>query len=200
MSVTTSILNNMYNMGFIGDQDMAQFSTTNNQYEFKLRRENYNLWATDTSYKYKCIIDIYNKITNNLIVSLILSEEDVRILLDCYTQMDGFGMQNITVPELKPYSANGNFYYIILEAVRIDKLHNIYCDLGNRWFTVKEYNPMLNQAVDIVSIEMDVSEMEELMDIIYFIFIIDIESNKMLPANIGPSEYTTYGEIKYGIY
>lgn len=200
MNLENNILYSMYNMGVIEDEDMAQFSTIDNQYEFKLRRENYQLWSTDTSYKYKCIIDIYNKITDNLLVSLILTEEDVKNLLDCYTQMDGYGMQNIMVPQLKPYCANGNFYYIILEAYRIDKLNDIMCDLGNRWFTVKEYNPMLNQAVDIVSIQMDVSEMEELMDIIYFIFIIDIESNKLLPANIGPSEYTAYGEIKYGIY
>ena len=196
MNIINNTLQNMYNLGYIEDESMATFITSDGQYEFKIYRENTQLWYTDTSYKYKCIIDIYNKITNNLLVSLVCTEEDIRNLLDCYTQMDGYGLQDIIVPYLKPYNSNGNFYIIQLEAFRINKLHNIMCDLSNRWFNVKEYNPLLGYTVDIVSIELDISELEELMDNIYFIFLIYIDSNKLLPMEIGPSDITRYDKVR----
>lgn len=196
MNIINSTLQNMYNLGYIEDESMATFITSDEQYEFKIYRENTQLWCTDTSYKYKCIIDIYNKITNNLLVSLVCTEEDIRNLLDCYTQMDGYGLQDIIVPYLKPYNSNGNFYIIQLEAFRINKLDNLMYDLSNRWFNVKEYNPLLGYMVDIVSIELDISELEELMDNIYFIFLIDIDSNKLLPMEIGPSDITRYDKVR----
>lgn len=196
MKIENHFLCNLFRSGLIrnGGDDLAQYISFNGEYRFELRRENYQLWFTDTSYKYKCIIDIYNNITGNLLVSLNLTEEDVMNMLDCYTQMCDFGTSSIYVPALKPYNANGNYYIIELELYRIDKVHNIMMDVSNRWFTVKEYNPLLQQVVQILSIELDMSELEEIMDLAYFIFLIDLESeNQLVPIDkISPSEYTRY--------
>lgn len=187
------VLHNMYKMGFIKDEDMAHFITMDNQYEFIIRREQTQLWCTDASFKYKCIIEIYNKITDNLLVSLTCTEEDIMNILDCYTQMNDFGSQDIFVPPLKPYNASGNFYIIRMETYRIDST-NVMSDLSNRWFDVLEYNPLLGYPVPIISVQLDLSEIEELMDIIYFVFLIDIESeNALMIPDQSPSEYTRYG-------
>ena len=185
MNLKNNILYNMYQMGIIiEDDDMAVFTTYDGQYRLELRRENYQLWCTDTSYKYKCFIDIYNNITGTLIVTLNLSEDDVMNLLDCYTQMFEYGMNSIIIPALKPYNANGNYYVIGLE---INRLY------------VLEYNPLINLTVQLISIQLDISEFEDLMDLIYFIFLIDLEpesqSEQLLPVpinKIGPSEFTRY--------
>ena len=198
MNLKNNILYNMYQMGIIEDDNMATFTTYDGQYRLELRRENYQLWCTDNSYKYKCFIEIYNNITNNLLVSLNCSEEDIKNILDCYTQMNDFGCKDIMVPALKPYNASGNYYIINLEAYRIYP-SGLMSDVSTRWFSVIEYNPLLNQLVPIISIQLYIDEIEELMDIIYFIFLIDLEpesqSEQLLPVpinKIGPSEITRY--------
>ena len=67
MNLTNQIINNMYNNGNIKDENMATFTTYDNQYRFELSRENAQLWYTDTSYKFKCKIKIYDNLTNNLL-------------------------------------------------------------------------------------------------------------------------------------
>ena len=189
------ILYNMFQSGIInGGDEVAQFVTMDQQYRFELTRKKYELWFTDTSYKYKCIIDIYNNITGTKLVSLNLTEEDVMVMLDIYTQMCDFGTPSIIVPALKPYNSNGNYYIIELELSRYNKVFNIAEDVSNRWFTVKEFNPLNQALVQIVSITLNVSEMEDLMDLVYFIFLIDLEpENQLVPIdNMSPSEYTRY--------
>jgi hypothetical protein len=196
MKIENLCLFNLFESGLVtnGGDELAKFTTINNQYRFELKRENYQLWCTNTSYKYKCIIDIYDNITNNHLVNLNLTEEDVMNVLDCYTQMNDFGTSSICVPPLKPYNSNGNYYIIELEGYRVNKLLNIMEDICNRWFNIKEYNPLINQLVPILSIQLDISEIEELMDLFYFIFLIDSESsNNQLALTDYPAEYTRYG-------
>ena len=59
---------------------------------------------------------------------------------------------------------------------------------------VKEYNPLTQTLVPIISVTLDMSEMEDLMDLVYFIFLIDLEpENQLIPINnMSPSEYTRY--------
>lgn len=196
MNVNNHALCNLFRAGLItdGGDEVAKFITIDNQYRFELTRKNYELWCTDTSFKYKCIIDIYNNLTGTLLVSLNCTEGDIMNILDIYTQMCDFGTSSVYVPPLKPYNSNGNYYVIELELFRIDKLHGIMEDLCNRWFTIKEFNPLLQAVVPILSITLDVSEMEELMDLMYFIFLIDLESeNQLIPiTDMSPSEYTRY--------
>lgn len=201
MTTRDHIIYNMIKNGNMGEEDnMGTYITFDGQYRFELKRENYQLWFTDTSYKYKCIINIYNNITDNLLVSLNCTEEDIMNILDCYTQANDFGCPSIFVPALKPYNSNGNFYIIELEAFRINRLNNIMEDVSNRWFNVKEYNPLLQAVVDIVSIQLDLSEIEELMDLLYFIFLIDLESeNPLIPYNMVPSEYSRYTKDNIGV-
>ena len=194
MKVGNHLLCNLYRSGLLredGEDDLGKYVTMNNQYRFEISRENAQLWFTDKSYKYKCKLDIYNNLTGTLIVSLNCTEEDIMNMLDCYMQMCDYGTSSIMVPPLKPYTSNGNYYIIELECYRIDKLNDVMMDMSNRWFNVKEYNPLLNQLVDIVSVEMDMSELEEIMDLCYFICLIDLDSkNQLVPAdNIAPSEF-----------
>jgi hypothetical protein len=126
-------------------------------------------------------------------VSLNCTEDDIKNLLDCYTQMGDYCTPEITVPPLKPYCANGNFYLINLELYRIDKIHDIMSDLSSRWFNVFEHNKLINQTVPIISVQMDISELEELMDIMYFIFLIDIDSqNSLMACSQFPDDFTRY--------
>ena len=115
-------------------------------------------------------------------------------ILDCYTQMCDFGTSCIYVPPLKPYNSIGNYYIITLEGYRVNPLTNIIDDISKRGFCIKEYNPILQDTVDIISIELDMYEMEDLMDLMYFIFLIDLESEHQLMPIDGraPSEYTRY--------
>jgi hypothetical protein len=196
MTTNNHILYNLFKSGLINDggDEVAQFVTIDNQYRFELTRKNYELWFTDTSYKYKCIIDIYNNLTGTLIVSLNCTEEDIMNMLDVYTQMCDFGSPSVYIPPLKPYNSNGNYYIIELELFRVNNVMGIMEDISNRWFTVKEYSPLIQTLVPIVSIKMDVSEIEDLMDLVYFIFLIDLESeNQLMPiTDMAPSEYSRY--------
>lgn len=192
MTAEAYVMYNLYMMDYIkGDNNMAVFHTFNGEYRFELKREPAQLWVTDESYKYKCYINIYNNITNNLIVTLNCNENDIMAILDCYTQMSEFCLQNIVCPNLAPYSTNGNFYIIGLELFRIDTSNDILSDLSSRWFSVKEYNPLLKQVVDIVSVELNVDEMEDLMNLLFFIFLIDQEDKYgIVPLyNSNPSEF-----------
>ena len=196
MNTNDHVLYNLFKAGLINDggDEVAQFVTIDNQYRFELTRKNYELWYTDTSYKYKCIIDIYDNLTGNKLVSLNFTEEDIMNMLDIYTQMCDFGSSSVYVPPLKPYNSNGNFYIIELELFRINPISQIMEDVSNRWFTVKEYNPLTQTLVSIISVTLNMSEMEDLMDLVYFIFLIDLEpENQLVPINnMSPSEYTRY--------
>jgi hypothetical protein len=178
-------------MGCINDKDndMAKFITWNNQYRFELKREQSQLWITDNSYKYKCYIDIYNNITDSLIVRLNCSENDIMNMLDCYTQMSEYCLQDIVCPNLAPYTANGNFYIITMELFRIND--NVMMDVSSRWFNVKEYNPLKEELVDIISIEMNCDELEDLINLIFFIFLVDNDEKfGIVPIDSGvPSEF-----------
>lgn len=194
MNLTNQIINNMYNNGNIKDENMATFTTYDNQYRFELSRENAQLWYTDTSYKFKCKIKIYDNLTNNLLRTITCSEEDIKNILDCYTQMNDYCTQNIYVPPFNPHNSNGNFYFIEMELYRVNMMEDIMEDISSRWFNINEYNPLNNTTVRVISIKMDVDELEELIDIMYFIFLIDIESNpnSLIPYNEAPSEYNRY--------
>ena len=76
---------------------------------------------------------------------------------------------------LIPYNSNGNFYIIGLDFFRIDPTMNVLMDISTRWWIVKEYNPLNKELVDILTIEMDCDELEEIMNIMYFTFLIDQE-------------------------
>jgi len=190
MTANSYVMYNLFKMGYIEGEDMAVFNTEDGQYRFELKREQAQLWITDTSYKYKCNIDIYNNITNLLLVHLNCNETDIINILDCYTQMHEYGLQNITCPNLSPYSANGNFYIINLEMYRIYN-NGLMSDISSRWFTVKEYNPLNQQLVDILSIEMNLDNMEDLMNLLFFSFLIDQEEKfGIVPLDSGtPSEF-----------
>ena len=196
MTTNNHILYSLFKSGLINDggDEVAQFVTMDQQYRFELTRKNYELWFTDTSYKYKCIIDIYNNITGTKLVSLNFTEEDIMNMLDVYTQMYDFETPSVIVPPLKPYNSNGNYYIIELELYRYNKVSNIMEDISSRWFTVKEFNPLNQALVQIVSVTLDISQMEDLMDLIYFIFLIDLESeHQLMPiTDMSPSEYTRY--------
>lgn len=196
MNVNNHALCNLFRAGLINDggDEVAQYITMDQQYRFELTRKNYELWFTDNSYKYKCIIDIYNNLTGTKLVSLNCTEEDIMNMLDIYTQMCDFCTTSVYVPPLKPYNSNGNYYIIELELIRIDNVMGITQDISNRWFTVKEYSPLMQAVVPIVSVTLDISEMEELMDLMYFIFLIDLESeNQLMPiTDMAPSEYSRY--------
>jgi len=193
MTADAYVMYNLYKMGCIeGEDNMpAVFYTSDRQYRFELKREQAQLWITDSSYKYKCNIDIYNNLTGNLIVHLNCNEGDIINILDCYTQMNEYGMQDIVCPNLAPYTSNGNFYIIGMELYRIDNMHNVIYDVSTRWFNVKEYNPMTEQLVNIVTIETNVDELEDLMNLIFFIFLVDQEEKfGLVPIDdVGPSEF-----------
>jgi hypothetical protein len=177
-------------MNCIEGEDMAIFNTEDGQYRFELKREQAQLWITDTSYKYKCNIDIYNNITNLLLVHLNCNETNIMNILDCYTQMHEYGLQSITCPNLSPYSTNGNFYIINLEMYKLYD-NGLYGDLSHRWFNVQEYNPMNKKLVDILTIEMSLDSMEDLMNLLFFSFLIDQEEKfGIVPIDSGvPSEF-----------
>ena len=120
MNASFHTMYNMYKMGVIEeDNNMAKLIVSDNQIRFEFRRENVQLWVTDTSYKYKCFIDIYDNLTNNLILSLNCNETDIMNILDCYTQMNEYCMFDIVCPRLSPFNSTGCFYTIGLELIKI---------------------------------------------------------------------------------
>jgi hypothetical protein len=175
-NATYSILLNMMEKGLIKDDlEMAEFITNDNQYKFVLRREPVQLWVTQTSEKFKCFIDIYDNITDNKYLTLNCSESDIINILDCYVEGNDYLLQNITVPALKPFSSNGNFFIIEMEFYRVDVSRDVIEDISKRWLIIKEYNPSQQLLINRIIIEMDVFEIEELMDLLHFIFLIDLD-------------------------
>lgn len=180
-----SILLNMMEKGLIKDDlEMAEFITNDNQYKFVLRREPVQLWVTQTSEKFKCFIDIYDNITDNKYLTLNCSESDIINILDCYVEGNDYLFQNVTVPALKPFSSNGNFFIIEIEFYRVDISRDVMEDISKRWLIIKEYNPSQQLLINRIIIEMDVFEIEELMDLLHFIFLIDLDPGINKPPAI----------------
>lgn len=190
MDASFHTMYNLYKMGVIEeDNNMAKLIVSDNQIRFEFRRENVQLWVTDTSYKYKCFIDIYDNLTNNLILSLNCNETDIMNILDCYTQMNEYCMFDIICPRLNPFNSTGCFYTIGLELVKIDySKPDSLLDGCNRWFNVQEYNPLLNTCISRLSIKMTIDELEEFMNLIFFIFLIDQEDKFALAPVDYPRE------------
>jgi len=197
MGIESAIVNNMFRMGVVNKEDMAVFHTYDNQYRFELSREPTQLWQTNFSSKFKCIIDIYDNITNNLLVRLNCNENNIIELIDCYDQAGQFGLSNINAPALTPYNANGNCYIIELIMYKVDNFRDVMEDLSSRWINIKEYNPIQRTTVDILSIQMDVSEIEDLMDLMYFIFLVDQEEKfGIVPVDtFYPTETSDFSNI-----
>ena len=184
-NATYSILLNMMEKGLIKDDlEMAEFITNDNQYKFVLRREPVQLWVTETSEKFKCFIDIYDNITDNKYLTLNCSEGDIMNILDCYVEANDYLLQNITVPALKPFSSNGNFFIIEMEFYRVDTYRDVMEDISKRWFSIKEYNPSQQLLINRITIEMDIFEIEEFMDLLHFVFLVDLYPNTKPPAII----------------
>ena len=108
-------------------------------------------------------------------VHLNCNESDIINILDCYTELANFGQYGILCPPLTPYNTSGNFYIIELDFFRLDPISNCLMDMSARWWMVKEYNPLNKELVDILTIEMNCDELEEIMNLMYFTFLIDQE-------------------------
>ena len=164
------LLHNMYDMGAIKKETMAEFKTKD--IIIKLERKDAQLWYTDTSYKYLCIITFIDRLTNREILKLSLSEIDVFVLMDNYDNyMETLDIDYGSLLTPMIYSAIDNSkYYFSLD----NKTETSYDDL---YLIVYQYNPENNTTLKRIQILLGTNELIDLFDLIYFTFLIDMVSN-----------------------
>lgn len=164
------LLYNMYDMGAIKKENMAEFKTKD--IIIKLERKDAQLWYTDTSYKYLCIITFIDRLTNREILKLSLNEIDVFILTDGYENyMESLEIDigSLLTPMIHSTIDNSKYYFCMN-----NKTETTYDDL---YLIVYQYNPENNTTLKRLQILLSTNELIDLFDLIYFTFLIDIVSN-----------------------
>lgn len=174
MNTHNDILYNMYKGGVLKLEEEGIIYTSDNQYVIKLKREQKGFFSQDTNYV--CNISIYDKITNNLVLSIDNSIKDIMILLDNFTTFLEWYNRDLIIPPLTPYNSTGCYYFFRLCGNETILYNGIVDDLAKSFVIINEYNPLNEQVVERVKLEFaDDYELQQFMDTMYFVFLIDIE-------------------------
>lgn len=157
---------NMYVSGLIkGDSDMATFKTINKDYTIELERKEHKLWETDNSYKYLCKFIFKNNL-GIPVFELLTSENDIFVLIDNIWQYSECNLPEVVVPI---NSANALMKSYNMKFTRNERVYN------NSFLTISEYDPISQTMINRVVIEFDEDSLFEFTNLIYFMFLIDID-------------------------
>lgn len=160
----------MYHAGLlkVKDNEMASIKTTNKDYTLELIRNKSSIWNTENSFKYLCKISFKNNL-NILVLDLILSEIDVFCLVDSVYSFIEFNMFDISIPCYSSKNINLNNYTISLKRIQN------YPKDDNIVLSIDEYNSIYNYSITRLQTIIDESNLIDILDLIYFIFLIDID-------------------------
>ena len=148
--------------------DMAIFKTINNDYIIELERKEVSVWNEDNNYKYLCTFIFKNSI-GIPILQLTTSEEYIKNLLDVVYNYIEFNMNDIFT-EFNGSNLNTNYF-----SFRFQKDID---NFNNNTLTVYQSNLYdHNQLIPRIKIEFDSESLADFLNLIYFIFLIDIDDS-----------------------
>ena len=152
-------LMNMYISGIIrGNDEMGKLKTINNDYTIIINRQDIKLWYTDTNFKYICKFSFINNL-NIEVFSFQVPENDIYIMIDNIYQFLEYKMKNI-IFNISNYN---------IEFIRNE----------NIFMKIYEYSNIVNNIIPRITIEFDEDNLLEFVNLIYFCFLIDIDSCNM---------------------
>lgn len=149
---------------------MAIFNTINKDYIIELTRKDFKLWNTNKSFKYLCKILFKNNL-NIPLLEITTNEESIFNIIDCLNQFLEFNMGDIVIP-INNMSTSLTQFIFKLERDFSGNMKNSII------FAVGEYNSYHQQMIDRIKIQFDEESLYNFMDIMYFSFLIDIDSNR----------------------
>ena len=161
---------------------MAEIKTE--KYKIILSREDHKtLWS---SKQFKCKMELKDIFTDNSILTISMSEQDVMNILDCYAQCTEYNNSYIITPPIRT-----SFNTIIsfeIDLFRINEYDGIVEDLSKRWIKILEYKEDSSDTyIERADIEFeDEYHLDQLMNAMYFIFLIDIYSIDKLDSGMMP--------------
>lgn len=171
--VTNNILNNMYSLGYIDRNENDKptvFISSNKDYKIEMYRKEFSLWSTESSFKYLCIFDI-KTILDIPVLKIILSEEDIMRLLDSVYAYLEFNMPDIYI------YFNANTTNLVQTVFQFKKIRNNDKDYYLDQLIIFNLNLVNQQLIPKLSIIFnDEDDIEELLEKIYYTFIIDIDN------------------------
>lgn len=175
---TELVLANMYSQKSLKKSDTNQMITSDNNYRILLKREESSFFQESTN-KYRCYICIIDNITDNVILELVCSESEIGILLDNYQMYSSYSYSEILCPSFSPYNSNGSFYSIKFSGPGIVSTNkgDIIEDLSTDHMIIYEYNPINEMLVERLNLVFLYDELDKLMFLFYFTFLIDIDPN-----------------------
>lgn len=199
-----STLLNLYNMGVISNEDNhMQWKSPFGQYIFDIKR-----YEPDNKFGNNYRIEV--NITNNLgvfVTKLSFNEIDCVRILDCMnwllydTEYQSFS--NIYIGVSTEANLDYKSIFLEIQALVDDNFyiddHTLnpiyYCDkyddIRDIEFKILNYNPLAEQQVPILSFNISAGELNDLMFVLYFTCLIDIE--------IPPSEEAKLENVIHGM-
>lgn len=153
----------LYYLGVVKKEDMAKLETLNKDYIIEIERKDFKLWCTDYSYKYLCKFYFKNNFGITTL-ELTTCEIDIFVLIDNMCQFYENNLNEITIHF---NASNLNLEQFIFRFSRNEN--------GNYNLLISIYNPVYQIMINKLNIEFSEKKFLDFVDIIYFVFLIDIE-------------------------
>lgn len=182
-NINLNILMNLFDSKIIRKEnsDMGKFTTLDKDYIIILERKNSKLWYTDTSNKYLCIFNFYNNLNIHLF-SLTLSEQDIFTFLDnVYSCIIEFNVPELFIP-INAKDDKLNLYNFSFDKIKQKDNLGLPLEYDNDfyYFRIFQYNTINKIQIERICIRFDMDSLIDFLDLIYFIFLIDIDNHEVL--------------------
>lgn len=162
----------LYYLGVVKKEDMAKLETLNKDYNIEIERKDFRLWSTNYSYRYLCKFYFKNNFGIN-ILELTTCELDIFSLIDCMSQ---FYEDNLNDIAIHFNAHNLNLEQFIFKFTRNGN--------NNINLLISIYNPIYQIIINKLNIEFDEKKFLDFVDIMYFVFLIDIDNETYSFENI----------------
>lgn len=148
----------------------------NNEIYVEMERKDVSIWATESSYRYICIMRFKN-FMGTILAEVRCSEEKIYEMLDAFEQFFSFGMDAIPIP-LETTNKNDNYQMIRLERIYDDTPSEADPIL----FSICSYSRETEQIITKFCVMMKEDDfLSNFCYLIYFSFLIDIDQEKGIP-------------------
>ena len=163
-----TIINNMYYQGTVNKSDMAHIQLRD--FYVEIIREDVEKTFFNIQYYYICRI-VFKDLLGRIVREIVLNENQARILLD---NMSTFIYDNYTELVCLSDITSTNIAETYGFKLSATEENGDFCVL----FQVICYNSVLGTSFPVISTVMSLDELDKLTDIMYFIFLIDLVSER----------------------
>ena len=165
MNTINNILFNLYELGYIQtkEKDMANIFSLYNEYKILFCRKSLRFINYENSLlpRYMCKFQFFNRL-NILVLEINTSELDIYKLLDNMSQLSNYQLNQVCIPieTIDNQLQKFQFQFIRINENKIQ-------------FSIIE-----NNSICRLTTFFDNNKYDDFMDVIYFIFLIDIDCEK----------------------